>query len=90
MSEAAEKASQWLWLKIADYLPVMIYSVVAELLLCLAVVGYRQSVWRLSPVILVRLGCWVRELAYDNERNGRCGKSPTNNTKNLTSFLVYN
>ena len=34
--------------------------------------------------------CWAWVLACDSERIGRCGRSPTNSTRNLTSIPVFN
>ena len=46
-------------------------------------------IYNWAVVILVRLGCCIWELACDSEKFGCCGKSPTNSTRNLTSFPVY-
>src|SRR4029434_10294163 len=52
--------------------------------LCVAVVSCCSGsmVWQL----LYWLGSWVGVLACASERTGRCGKSPTNSTRNLTSL----
>lgn len=39
--------------------------------------------------LLYSLGCWLWVFACDSERISRCGKSPTNNIRDLTSFPVY-
>ena len=56
-------------------------------LLLLSIIKYRYEGCS-APCCgtLLILGCWVRALACDSERFGRCGKFPTNSTKNLTSY----
>ena len=39
-------------------------------------------------MVVVHKCSWV--FACDSERCGHCGKSPTNSTKNLASYPVYN
>ena len=60
--------------------------------LCVVVVSMVGQLCVVSMVgqLLYWLGCWLWILAYDSERIGHCGKYPTNSTRNLTYFPVYN
>ena len=48
-----------------------------------------RRIYGWAVAILVRLGCWVWELACDSERFDCCGKSHINIFRNLTSLPVY-